>query len=113
MQVQQWFGQIADMIVPLEDLLGVRPPRYLDYDKAKFAARDLKSLAADGPVNQDQIKRLTRAGMGPCQGRICGPVVSEILAARLGRTVEEVGYYRVRAPLKPVSVAEMAGAEPG
>jgi len=43
-------------------------------------ARSLDTMLRDGPVNQDQIKRLTRAGMGPCQSRRCREQVGLLLA---------------------------------
>jgi NADPH-dependent 2,4-dienoyl-CoA reductase/sulfur reductase-like enzyme len=49
-----------------------------------------------------QAKLASRAGMGPCQGRVCGPA----LAALLGRAGWDDG--AVRPPLKPVSVATLA-----
>ena len=48
--------------------------------------------------------------MGACQGRICGPVVSEIMAGARGVSMDEIGYYRIRAPLKPITVGELAAA---
>src|SRR5205085_8058350 len=33
-----------------------------------------------GALGPNQLKAFTRCGMGPCQGRICGPIVSAVLA---------------------------------
>lgn len=88
--------------VSLSDLIGVRPPRYLTYDKERFAARDLRSLAAEGPVNQDQIKRLTRAGMGPCQGRRCREQVHLLLTLQGNQPPGSVPMSSYRAPLRPL-----------
>lgn len=90
--------------VALRDLFGVRPPRYLAYDKEKFAARDLRSLAAEGPVNQDQVKRLTRAGMGACQGRRCREQVHLLLTLRGNQAPGSVPMPSYRAPLRPLSL---------
>jgi hypothetical protein len=46
--------------------------------------------------------------MGPCQGRICGITVTQVLAKTLGKSPGEVGAYRIRAPLKPVPLASIA-----
>jgi hypothetical protein len=46
--------------------------------------------------------------MGPCQGRYCGLTVTELLAQENGSTPAETGYYRIRSPLKPITVGEMA-----
>ena len=50
----------------------------------------------------------TRAGMGACQGRLCGPTVAGLIAAARGVAPEEVGSYRVRPPIKPVTLGELA-----
>ena len=66
-------------------------------------------LGATGP---NQAKAFLRCGMGPCQGRICGPIVSAVIAEARGVPVAEVGTYRPRAPYKPVTLGALAaGAE--
>jgi hypothetical protein len=50
--------------------------------------------------------------MGPCQGRYCGLTVTEILARCHGKPPAEIGAYRIRAPLKPVTLAELAALAP-
>lgn len=43
------------------------------------------------PVSgSDGIKRRTRAGMGRCQGRFCGPRVKEVMSRISGRPVDEI-----------------------
>jgi hypothetical protein len=49
--------------------------------------------------------------MGPCQGRLCGPVVTELIAEARNVDPAEVGYYRIRPPLKPITVGELLSAE--
>ncbi len=68
--------------------------------------REMASLGCQGP---NQTKFFSRCGMGPCQGRVCGGVVTQILAKELGKTPDEIGAYRIRAPLKPVPVAAFSG----
>src|SRR4029077_14957915 len=38
-------------------------------------------LGAQGP---NQVKAFVRCGMGPCQGRLCGPVASAVIARERG-----------------------------
>jgi len=94
--------------VRVRDLVGVRPPRYLSYDEARFAKRNLHALAVEGQVNQDQIKRLTRAGMGACQGRRCRDQVQMILAAQGNCTPGEIPMASYRAPLRPLPLGVLA-----
>ncbi len=62
-------------------------------------------LGAQGPA---QLKSYTRCGMGPCQGRMCGLTVTEIMAARRQVPPSDIGYFRLRPPVKPVTVQELA-----
>ena len=47
--------------------------------------------------------------MGPCQGRLCGLTVTELMADMRGVAPEAIGYYRLRPPVKPITLAELAG----
>jgi len=49
--------------------------------------------------------------MGPCQGRLCGPVASTIIASERGLPVAEIGAFRPRAPYKPITVGALAGVD--
>jgi hypothetical protein len=55
------------------------------------------------------MKSFTRCGMGPCQGRLCGLTVVELIAESRGISPGEVGYYRIRSPVKPITLGEIAG----
>jgi thioredoxin reductase len=84
------------------ELVELRPPRYLKWGSSQMAARSLEKLAQDGPINQDQVKRLTRAGMGPCQGRRCREQVQMMLAAATGVEVSDIPLASYRAPVRPL-----------
>lgn len=70
--------------------------------------RQVLELGAMGP---NQLKTQTRAGMGPCQGRMCGLTVSEMIADHYEMGVPQVGCFHVRPPIKPVTVNELADLE--
>jgi NADPH-dependent 2,4-dienoyl-CoA reductase/sulfur reductase-like enzyme len=61
-----------------------------------------------GCTGPNQLKSFLRCGMGPCQGRMCGLTVTELIAETRGTTPAEVGYYRLRPPVKPIALAELA-----
>ena len=42
---------------------------------------------------------------------MCGLTVAEVMAKELGRSVEEVGYYRIRSPIKPLPLSALAALE--
>ena len=67
--------------------------------------RDMARIGCEGP---NQMKAFLRCGMGPCQGRLCGLTVTELIATERKMTPAEVGYYRLRPPVKPITLAELA-----
>jgi len=88
--------------VTRRELVEVKPPRYLKWDSPQMNARSLETILGDGPVNQDQIKRLTRAGMGPCQSRRCREQVGLLLAQSAGTTIDRIPLPSFRPPLRPL-----------
>jgi NADPH-dependent 2,4-dienoyl-CoA reductase/sulfur reductase-like enzyme len=72
------------------------------------AQQVLDAVALDCP-GPNQMKAFVRCGMGPCQGRLCGLTVTEMMAQARGVSPQEIGYYRLRPPVKPVTLAELAG----
>ena len=89
------------------DLIGVQPPHYLSRP-APMCARSLDTLLQDGPANPDQIKRLTRAGMGVCQGRRCRDQVAMLLALESGKPFGSIPLASHRAPVRPLPLKIMA-----
>ncbi len=89
------------------DLIGVQPPNYLARPPA-MCARSLETLLDDGPANPDQIKRLTRAGMGVCQGRRCRDQVAMLLAIEADEPFGTIPLATHRAPVRPLPLKIMA-----
>jgi thioredoxin reductase len=89
------------------DLIGVQPPNYLARPPA-MCARSLETLIEDGPANPDQIKRLTRAGMGVCQGRRCRDQVAMLLALESGQPFGTIPLASHRAPVRPLPMKILA-----
>jgi bacterioferritin-associated ferredoxin len=74
----------------------------------EITAGEIRASVAIGATGPNQLKSYRRTGMGPCQGRLCGLTVTELLAYERGKTPDEIGYYRLRSPVKPISLAELA-----
>ncbi|MEZ5872393.1 MAG: NAD(P)/FAD-dependent oxidoreductase [Nitratireductor sp.] len=74
----------------------------------EVTAGEIRRFAGLGCIGPNQAKAFSRAGMGPCQGRYCGLAVTELLAHANRLTQDETGYYRIRPPLKPVTLGELA-----
>lgn len=74
----------------------------------EVTAGDIRKAVAIGAQGPNQIKSYLRCGMGPCQGRLCGLTVTELIAAERGVDPSVVGYYRLRPPVKPITLGELA-----
>lgn len=74
----------------------------------EVTAGQVRQAARLGATGPNQAKAYLRCGMGPCQGRLCGPTVAALIAAERGITIPEAGTYRPRAPYKPLTVGELA-----
>ncbi len=75
----------------------------------------VRRMEIDGPAAEPGtgiggVKRATRAGMGRCQGRYCGPILASWMASSLGRRMNEREFFAPRVPVKPVPVSAVLAA---
>jgi hydrogen cyanide synthase HcnB len=70
--------------------------------------KQLKAALADDTIQIKDFKRMTRMGMGPCEGRMCGPSTIEMMRHRLNATAEDVGCLKPRPSIKPVALGVLA-----
>jgi len=71
-------------------------------------AGEVRAALVGGATTLDAIKTWTRVGQGPCQGRTCGPILARMVAQQRDCSLEKVGCFHVRPPLKPVPVGSLA-----
>lgn len=74
------------------------------------AVADVEHAISEGATDVFSVKMWTRAGMGPCQGRICGAALSELIARRTGQSTSHSGFNRPHMPLRPVPLAVVDAA---
>ena len=79
----------------------------------EVSAGRVRAAAALGAQGPNQLKAFLRAGMGACQGRICGPAVHAAMAEALGVAPGRLEALRTRFPTKPITVGELAGLGSG
>ncbi|ASJ01229.1 (2Fe-2S)-binding protein [Thermococcus gorgonarius] len=72
---------------------------------------EIEALIDEGVTDIEEIKRLLRVGMGPCQGRTCMPLVIAILARKTGKKPDEIPLPRARVPIRPVRVEVLVGGD--
>jgi NADPH-dependent 2,4-dienoyl-CoA reductase/sulfur reductase-like enzyme len=74
----------------------------------EVTAGDVRGYVRIGCAGPNQAKSFGRCGMGPCQGRQCGLTVTEVIAQARGVSPAETGYFRIRPPIKPITLGELA-----
>ena len=67
----------------------------------EVTAGEIRQIIADGASGIPEIKRLTRAGMGNCQGRMCESTIAEMISMETKQPVEKMGWFSPRPPVKP------------
>lgn len=77
----------------------------------EVTAGQVRAAAGLGCLGLNQMKAFTRAGMGPCQGRMCSPTVAAVLAEARGVPVETIDPLRLRFPTKPLTLGELAALD--
>lgn len=74
----------------------------------EVTAGQIRRAARLGALGLTQAKAYTRCGMGPCQGRLCAPTVSALIAETRSLDDAQVPPYRPRPPFKPVTLGALA-----
>ena len=72
---------------------------------------EVLAAVGQGARDVDAVKRMTRAGMGLCQGRTCARLVSQIIARQLAVPVAQVRQARQRLPVRPTPASLFGGGK--
>lgn len=67
--------------------------------------QEIEDVIDEGYETVDDIKRITRAGMGLCQGRSCSKVIARIIAQKTGRPIESILQTSYRFPVRTEKMA--------
>ena len=71
---------------------------------------EIKEAIRNGIQTLNGVKRITRAGMGLCQGQTCQQLVAQILVEQLGLSLAEVEPTTARGPVRPLRLAVFANS---
>lgn len=70
--------------------------------------KEIRDLINDGYTTFEEIKRITRSGMGPCQGKTCGQLIIREIANITGQKVEDIKFQTNRPPVVGVKLGLIA-----
>ncbi|MBN1225356.1 MAG: FAD-dependent oxidoreductase [Deltaproteobacteria bacterium] len=72
---------------------------------------EIRRQISNGFMSIDSIKMTTRCGMGNCQGRICGPILSDIIAECAKKPKSQIPPVSVRFPVKATRLNSLGNIE--
>lgn len=72
---------------------------------------EIREYIRKGYRTLDEIKRISRAGMGPCQGRTCRQLIMQEIAKATGENMAEQKMSTFRPPAKPVKLRFFLGGD--
>ena len=85
-----------------------RDPKTIVCRCEEVTADQIRKALESGLLNPNQVKAQTRCGMGPCQGRMCGLTLSEMIADHEKGNIAKADYFRIRPPLKPITLEQLS-----
>ncbi len=102
--LEAWYRPRAEVLSPAD-------PAVVVCRCEAVTVAELRAAVALGCQGPNQAKAFTRCGMGPCQGRLCGLTAAAVIASARGRSPAEVGHQKVRPPLAPVTLGDLAALD--
>lgn len=69
---------------------------------------DVRQALRQGLGDAGAVKRATRLGMGPCQGRYCRPLFEALLSEISSKSPDEFSGFAPRLPVKPIAIRDLA-----
>lgn len=67
---------------------------------------EIKESIHQGAHSVPGVKMRNRVGMGPCQGRVCQPILNEIFSSELGEDFKP-HLQRAQTPVRPTLMKDM------
>jgi bacterioferritin-associated ferredoxin len=72
-------------------------------------SEEVEEAIARGITDPEELKRVLHVGMGPCQGRTCGKLVSRILSEKTGKPAAKISSTKQRPPLVSIPIKDILG----
>jgi NADPH-dependent 2,4-dienoyl-CoA reductase/sulfur reductase-like enzyme len=108
------FGRLlGDLFPPQPGWISLARDETLLCRCEEVSLREVKAAVAEGARTLGEVKMVTRAGMGNCQGRMCECAVAGAILQALaqeGADLDSVGMYSIRPPLQPLPLGFLAQA---
>ncbi len=70
---------------------------------------EVEEAIDSGITDPEELKRFLHIGMGPCQGRTCGLLVTRLLAKKTKKPFKELEPPKQRPPLVSIPIRDFVG----
>lgn len=100
---------MARLMAPSPRALSAIPDTTIVCRCEDLTAGTLREAIAQGARSLGALKSATRCGMGPCGGRVCGEGATALIE-ECGMSRAEIPPATTRSPLRPMSIAAIAGS---
>lgn len=107
--------KLCNFATALNKIFAIRPGLYSRITGDTFICRceeitagEIRNMiSAHGDMDLNEIKRVTRVGMGNCQGRMCMPALAAIVSTEKEMPIEKLGHITYRAPVRPIRLSAL------
>jgi len=70
---------------------------------------EIRRAIENGATTIAEVKRMTRAGMGLCQGRTCARLVATLISKYTGKPMKDILPATFRAPVRTIKLGSLGG----
>ena len=74
----------------------------------EVSEEEVREAIRNGAWDLDAIKRMTRSGMGLCQGKTCNQLIRRILKEMTGQADAQIKPFTTRVPLRALSIKQVS-----
>jgi len=102
---------LDEMSVPRQGLYELAKDDTILCRCEEITLKEIKKALADGTIQAKDLKRMTRIGMGACEGRMCGPALIEIMRHQPNASPKGPGCLLPRPSIKPITLGVLAASK--
>lgn len=111
--IARYMSALDEMFTPRSGIYDIIQEDTVVCRCEETTAEDLISAIRMNHKSLNSIKKRTRLGMGPCQGKTCEAIAVE-MGLRAGVPLSELGHLTIRPPITPIPMSVMTQySEPG
>jgi hypothetical protein len=96
---------------PSPELLVPRDDETIVCRCEELTVGQIKNALTSSLSDLNQVKALTRCGMGLCQGRMCALTLAEVIADYRKDYFNDLDFFRIRPPVKPISFEQLSNLQ--